>query len=166
MKWKQTPTDNYQDRNIITKVPSAETQWDLSLWDQSSTCRKFPTVHVNSSVQSLSHVQFFAMPWTAAWQASLSFTKSQNLLTHVHSISDAIQWSHPLLSPSNPALNLSQPQGLFQWVCSVHQVAKVQELKLLHQLTGLIFLQSKGLSRIFSNATVQNYPFFSTQLPL
>ena len=140
MKWKQTPTDNYQDRNIITKVPSAETQWDLSLWDQSSTCRKFPTVHVNSSVQSLSCVQLFATPWTAAWQASLSFTNSQNLLTHVHWISDAIQRSHPLLSPSNPALNLSQHQGLFQWVCSVHQVAKVQELQLLHQSFQRVFL--------------------------
>jgi len=140
MKWKQTPTDNYQDWNIITKVPIAETQWDLSLWDQSSTCRKFPTVHVNSSVQSLSHVQLFATPWTAAWQASLSFTNSQNLLTHVHWISDAIQQSHPLLSPSNPGLNLSQNQGLFQWVCSVHQVAKVQELQLLHQSFQRVFL--------------------------
>ena len=53
MKWKQTPTDNYQDWNVATEVPSAGTQWDLSLWDQSSICSKVPTVHVNSSVQSL-----------------------------------------------------------------------------------------------------------------
>ena len=44
--------------------------------------------------------------------------------THVHWISDAIQPSYPLLSPSPPVLNLSQHQGLFQWVSSSHQVAK------------------------------------------
>ena len=45
--------------------------------------------------------------------------------THVHWVGDAIQPSHPLLSPSSPALNLSQHQGLFKWVSSLHQVAKV-----------------------------------------
>ena len=53
--------------------------------------------------------------------------------THVHCVSDAIQPSHPLLSPSPPALNLSQHQGLFQWVSSLHQVAKVLEFQLQHQ---------------------------------
>ena len=42
--------------------------------------------------------------------------------THVHQVSDAIQPSHPLLSPSPPAFNLSQHRGLFQWVSSLHQV--------------------------------------------
>ena len=45
--------------------------------------------------------------------------------THVHWVSDAIEPSHPLLSPSIPALSLSQHQGLFKWVSSSHQVAKV-----------------------------------------
>ena len=45
--------------------------------------------------------------------------------THVHRVSDAIQPSHPLLSPSPPAPNPSQNQGLFQWVSSSHEVAKV-----------------------------------------
>ena len=68
-----------------------------------------------SSVQSLSCVQLFATPWTAACQASLSITNSQSLLRlHVHRLSYAIQPSHPLSSPSPPALNLSQHQGLFQ----------------------------------------------------
>ena len=53
--------------------------------------------------------------------------------THVHWISDAIQPSHPLSSPSPSALNLSQHQGLFQWVSSLHQVAKVLEYQLQHQ---------------------------------
>ena len=52
--------------------------------------------------------------------------------THVHRVGDAIQPSHPLSSPS-PALNLSQHQGLFKWVSSWHQVAKVLEFQLQHQ---------------------------------
>ena len=50
--------------------------------------------------------------------------------THVHPVSDAIQQSHPLSSPSPPALSLSQHQGLFQLVGSSQQVAKVLELQL------------------------------------
>ena len=53
--------------------------------------------------------------------------------THVHRVGDAIQPSHPLPSPSPPALNLSQHQGLFQWVSFSHQVAKVLEFHLQHQ---------------------------------
>ena len=53
--------------------------------------------------------------------------------THVHWVSDAIQPSHPLSSPSPPALDLSQHQGLFQWASSSHQVAKVLEFQLQHQ---------------------------------
>ena len=53
--------------------------------------------------------------------------------THVHRISDAIQPSRPLLSPSPPAHNPSQHQSLFQWVNSSHEVAKVLELQLKHQ---------------------------------
>ena len=53
--------------------------------------------------------------------------------THVHRVGDAIQPSHPLSSPSPRAFNLSQIQGLFQWVSFLHQVAKVLELQLHHQ---------------------------------
>ena len=53
--------------------------------------------------------------------------------THVHQVSDAIQPSYPLSSPSPPAFNLSQHQGLFHWVSSLHQVAKVLEFQLQHQ---------------------------------
>ena len=52
---------------------------------------------------------------------------------HVHWVGDAIQPSHPLLSPPPPAFNLSQHQGLFKWVSSSHQVAKVLEFELQHQ---------------------------------
>ena len=57
--------------------------------------------------------------------------------THVHRVSDAIQPSHPLSSPSPPAFSLSQHQGLFKWVSSLHQVAKVLELQ--HQSFQGIF---------------------------
>ena len=57
----------------------------------------------------------------------------ESIQTHVHRISDAIQPSHPLLSPYPPALNLAQHQGLFQWVSSSHQVAKGLEFQLQHQ---------------------------------
>ena len=53
--------------------------------------------------------------------------------THVHRVGDAIQPSHPLLSPSPPAPDPSQHQGLFQWVNSSHEVAKVLEFQLQHQ---------------------------------
>ena len=81
--------------------------------------------------------------------------------THVHWVSEAIQPSHPLSPTSSFALSLSPYQGLFQWVNSLHQVFEVLELQLQHQsfqwifrtkfplgLTGLIFLLSKGLSRV------------------
>ena len=75
-----------------------------------------------SSIQSLSHVWLFANPWTTTHQY-LPVLHQLPELAHVH-CSDAIQPSHPLSCPSPPALNLSQHQGLFQWVSSSHQVYK------------------------------------------
>jgi len=59
--------------------------------------------------------------------------------THVHRVGDTIQPSHPLSSPSPPAFNLSQHQGLFQWVSSSQQGAKVLEFRLQHQSFQWIF---------------------------
>ena len=86
--------------------------------------------------------------------------------THVHRVGDAIQPSHPLSSPSPPALNLSQHQGLLKWVSSsasggksIRISASASVLPMNTQdwsplgWTGWI-LQSKGLSRVFSNTTV------------
>ena len=81
-----------------------------------------------SSVQSLSHVWLFVTPWIAARQASLSITNSRSSL-RLMSIESVMPSSHPPSSPSPPALNLSQHQGLFKWVSSSHQVAKVIEGK-------------------------------------
>ena len=59
--------------------------------------------------------------------------------THDYWVSDAIHPSHPLSSPSPPAFNLSQHQGLFKWVSSLHQVAKLLEFQLQHQSFQWIF---------------------------
>ena len=90
--------------------------------------------------------------------------------THVHWVSDAIQPSHPLLSPSLPAFDLPQHQDLFKWVSSSHQVAKSTGVSPSTSVlpvniqdwfplgwTGWISLQSKGLSRVFSNTTAQKH---------
>ena len=78
-----------------------------------------------SSVLSFSHVQLFVIPWATACQDSLSIPNSQpRVCSNLCEIGDAIQPSHPLLSPSPPAFNLSQHQGLFQWVGSSHQWPK------------------------------------------
>ena len=95
---------------------------------------------------------------------------------HVHWISDAIQPSHPLSSPSPPALNLSQHQGLFKWVRSSHQVAEVLEFQLQHQSyqwtprtdflkEGLVgSLCSPRDSQESSNTIVQKHQFFGALL--
>ena len=92
--------------------------------------------------------------------------------THIHWVSDAIQPSHPLSSPSCPALNLSQYQGLYQRVSCSHQVAKYWSFSFSIspsneyqywfplELTGLISLPSQGLSRVFSSPIVQKHQFF------
>ena len=70
-----------------------------------------------SSVQSLSHVRLFETPWTAAG-LPVYHQLTESTQTHVHWVSDAIQPSRPLSSPSPPTFNLSHHQGLFKWVSS------------------------------------------------
>ena len=88
--------------------------------------------------------------------------------THFHRVSDAIQPSHALSSPSPPAFDISQQQGLLQWVGASYQVA-ASVLPMNIQgwfplgLTDLISLQSQGLWRVFSNTTVQKHQFFGAQ---
>ena len=84
-------------------------------------------------VQSLSHVWLFATPWIAACQVSVSFTVSRCLIK-LTAIESVMPSNYLILSsPSPPAFNLFQHQGLFQWVVSSHQVAKRFELQLQHQ---------------------------------
>ena len=79
--------------------------------------------------------------------------------THVHWVGDAIQPSHPLLSPSPPAFNLAQHQGLFQGVSSSHQVAKVLELQLQHQsfqYSGVISFRMDWLDLLAVQGTLKS----------
>ena len=93
-------------------------------------CHPVYLISMQSSVQLLSHVLLFVTSWTTERQASLHRKLAEFTQTHVYWVGDAIQPSHPLLAPSLPTFNHSQHQGLFQWVSSSHQVAKVLEFQL------------------------------------
>ena len=133
-----------------------------------------------SSVQfSYSLTSDFVTPWTTACQASCP-----SPTPWVYSDSCPLsQWCHPTISSSVVPFSscpLSFPaSGFFKWVSSSHQVAKVLEFQLHTSVlpmntqnwsplgwTGWISLQSKGLSRVFANTTVQKHPFFGAQLSL
>ena len=133
-----------------------------------------------SSVQSLSRVWLFATPWTP-WSTPglpVRHQLSEFTETHVHWVSYAIQPSHPLLSPSPPAFNLSQHQGLFKWVSSSHQVAKVLEIQLQHQpfqwIFGLISFRMNRFDLLAVQGTLKSLlqhhsskaSLFGTQLSL
>ena len=140
--------------------------------------------HVNleevAAVESLSPVWLFVTPWTASTPGfPILHCLPELSQTHVHWVCDAIQPSHPLWSPSPPTFNLSQHQGLFQWVSSLPSSCpsigasaspSVLPMNIPNWfplgLTGLISWQSKGLSRVFPNTTVQKHQFFGAQLSL
>ena len=130
-----------------------------------------------SSVQSFSRVWLFATPWTAIHQASLSITNSWSLLK-LMSIKSVMRSNHLIFCSS-----LLLPPSIFSSirVFSVESVlrirwpkigasASVSVLPMNTQgwfplgLTGLTSLKSKGLSRVFSNTTVQKHQFFGAQL--
>ena len=128
-----------------------------------------------SSVQLLSHVQLCNPMDCSTPHCPVYHQLSEPAQTHVHRVSDAIQPSHPLSSPS-PASNPSQHQSLFQWVNSAWGIQstgvsasasfppKKSQGWSPWEWTGWISLQSKGLSRVFSNTTVQKHQFLGTQL--
>ena len=125
---------------------------------------------VTKSCPTLCNPMNQSMPGLPVHHQLLEFTQ-----THAHRAGDAIQPSHSL-SSSSPAPKPSQHQGLFQWVNSawggqsIGVSASASVLPMNTQnwsplgWTGWISLQSKGLSRVFSNTTVQKHQFFSAQL--
>jgi len=130
-----------------------------------------------SSVQSLGHVQLFVTSWTAAHQASLSITNSQSLLKliSIKSVMPCnllILFCPLLLLPSIfPSIRVFSNESVLHirwpqyWSFSFSISASNQYSGLIPLgLTGLISLQSKGLSRVFSTTTVQKHQFFCTQL--
>ena len=99
--------------------------------------RHSSSVQLSSIAQSyltLCNTMDYSMPGLPVHHHLLEFTQ-----THVHWVGDAIQPSHHLLSPSPPTFRLSQHQGLFQWISSSHQMAKVLEFQLQHQSFQWIF---------------------------
>ena len=82
--------------------------------------------------------------------------------THVHRVCDAIQPSHPLLSPFPPAPNPSQHPKYCSFSLNISPSVNTQDWSPLGW-TGWISLQSRGLSRVFSNTTIQKHRFFGTQ---
>ena len=139
-------------------------------------CRIFLISTLFNSVQSLSRVRLFATPWTAACQASLSLTNSRSSL-RLTSIESVMPSSHlilcrPLLFlPSIlPSIKVfSNVSNLCIGSQSIGLSASASLLPMNTQDCSLlgwtvwIFLQSKGLSRVFSNNTVQKHQFFGTQ---
>ena len=130
-------------------------------------------------VQSLSHVWLFEIPWTAARQVSLSFTISWSLLK-LMSIESVIPSNHlslccPLLFLPSTFLGIRDFPVSWLFASGGQSIrasasASVFPMKIQGWfplgLTGLISLQSKGLSRVFSNTTVQKHQFFGNELSL
>ena len=113
------------------------------------------SVQFSCSVMS----KLFVTPRTAARQWSLSITHlSEPALIHVYQVSDAIQSSCPLSSPSPPAFNLSQHQGLFQRVSSSHQVAKNWNfsISLSNEYSGLISFRIDWFDLLAVQGTFKN----------
>ena len=125
--------------------------WSMVQWEDKDTVMKFAWSWISSSEKAvlyliwclLSSVQFSSVIQLCLTLCNLMNHSTPGLpvhpqlpeftQTHVHNVGDAIQPSHPLSSPSPPALNLSQHQGLFKWVSSSHQEAKGLEFQLQHQ---------------------------------
>ena len=136
-------------------------------------------MYIIVAVQLLSHVWLFVTTWTAAHQASLSFTNSWSLLNSC----PLSWWCHPTISSSVVPFSSCLPpfpaSGSFpisQFFASDGQSIGTSASTWVLPMnirdwfplgwTGWISLQSKGLSRVFSNITVQKHQFFSTQLSL
>ena len=132
-------------------VSSSTRDWTYTPWRRSTsgvpkhwTSMEFPTVSYNIGYQFSSVVQLCLTLCNPMDCSIPSFLVHHQRLvqaqTHVHWVGDAIQPSHPLLSPSPPAFNLSQHLGLFKWVSSSHQLAKILKLRLQHQ--SFVFFSS------------------------
>ena len=125
-----------------------------SYWCQQEQLRFCTFFYVQESHQSRGYDPFSSVQFSSVTQSCLTLCNPidcstpgfpvyhelpELTQTHVHWVGDAIQPSHPLSSPSPPAFNLSQHQGLFKWISSSHQVAKGLEFQLQHQFFQRIF---------------------------
>ena len=134
-----------------------------------------PIATIIAVVQSLSHVQLFETPWTAALQAFLSFTVSQNLLKlmsiELMMPSNHLIFCHPLLLLLSIFPNIRVFSVSWLFPSDIHSIgASTSVLPVNIQrwfpsgMTDLISLLSKGFSRVFSSNTIQKHEFFGTRL--
>ena len=135
------------------------------------------TIYIFSSVQLVSRVRLFAIPWIAARQASLSITSSRSSL-RLMSIKSVMPSSHLvlchpllLLPPIPPSIRVCSHESTLRMRSQSTGVSALASFLPKKSQgwspsawTGWISLQSKGLSRVFSNTTVQKHQFFSAQL--
>ena len=151
----------------------------FSHWSETFPCRQVTTSSIAKILFSslFSHVRLFVTPWAAARQASLPITNCQSLLKLIESVmaSNHLILCRPFSSclqsfPASGSFLMSQffpSGGQSIRVSALASVLLMNILNWLHlELTGLISLQSKGLSRLFSNTTVQRHQFFGAQLSL
>ena len=138
--WFMVSTQIFMEKNLN----SSHSNFQMSIfihhfnqtvfWELERVCHNFQISSVAQLYPTLCDLMDCSMPGLPVYRQLLESTQ-----THVHRVSDAIQPSHPLSSLSPPAFNLSQHQGLFQWVSSSHQVDKVLEFQLQHQSFQWIF---------------------------
>ena len=130
----QTGLSDWTATTLITSLApnTAESHWALG--HQHMNWERVQFSSVAQSCPTLCDTMGWSMPGFSVHHQLPELTK-----IHAHQVGDAIQPSHPLSSPSPPAFNLSQHQGLFQWVGSSHQVTKVLEFQLQHQSFQWIF---------------------------
>ena len=120
--------------HLFKNFPGGLLHGCISLKSGGPACAAVQFSSVAQSCPTLCDPMDCSTPGLPVHHQLLEFTQ-----THVHWVGDAIQPSHPLLSPSPPAFNLSQQKGIFQGVSSLHQVAKVLEFQLQHQSFQRIF---------------------------
>ena len=164
-KWSRAKVKHFCQKNTLVIVYTLFQQHKRQLYMWTSV--QF------SSVQLLSRVRLLATPWIAARQASLSITNSWSSLRlmtiELVMPSSYLILCHPLLllPPIPPSIRVfsSESALLMRWPNASASVLPMntQDWSLL-EWTGWISLQSKGLSRVFSNTTVQKHQFFGTQL--
>ena len=124
---------------------------------------KFPPRYTPEGSVQFSHSVMFDSLWTHEQQHTslpVHHQLPESTQTHVHWVDDAIQPSHPLSSPSPPALNLSQHQGLFKWVSSLHQVIKYWSFSFSisssNEHPGLISFRMDWLDLLAVQGTLKN----------
>ena len=183
-KNKRNNSIKNRSKTLTDSSPKTRYRWQISMWKDVLLHKSFGKCKLK---QEDPHILFSSVTqscptlWDPMNRSTPGLPLHHQLLeftqTHVHRVSDAIQLSHPLSSPSPPAPNPSQHQSLFQWVNSFAWGGQSTGVSALasflpkksqgwspSEWPGWISLQSKGLSRVFSNTTVQKHQFFGSLL--